>query len=118
MTRLTDVLQKHGQEERHSNIEQTGPKTDMPSIYDSYKITEHVIREDLTLARLIIPTGIIKGCHVAVEHSVTPLAMTSEAEKGIYCEADTSHLLLEYRSYTVKLYLCYNAFRMLTRATL
>ena len=118
MTRLADVLQKHRQEERHYKIEQIGLRTDLASIYESYKIREHVIREDLTLAKCIIHTGIIKGCHVVVEHTVTPLAMTSEAEKGIYCEAHTSHLWLESRSYTVKLYLRYSAFRMLTRATL
>lgn len=70
------------------------------------------------MAKWINHTGIIEGYHVTVEHSVTPLAMTSEAEKRIYCEADTSHLWLEYRSYTIKLYLCYSAFRMLTQATL
>lgn len=89
--------------------------TTSPSIYGSYEIRECVIREDVTLAKWIISTGVIKGYHVTVEHLVTQLAMTSEVGRGIYCPAETSHLWLEYRSYyTAKLCLCCKAFRILT----
>jgi len=43
----------------------------------------------LTLAKWIIPTGIIKGCHMDCS-VVRNLTMISEVSKGIYCQTNTS----------------------------